>query len=283
MTGMTSARIADVTKLCVERGWLAYCPGAKGVQGTYFVCVPGGDDAAMGDAPLGQDHDIALTMGTERPAATQPTAHSPLPSSPSPADVATDSKYQPLLAQLKACGVRGAASCVSRALALIEIEHVSAVLAYHMARRIGDLFPYDPGLLVERLTNADYAALPPSEGWSEKLLSPAWVKAYARQLEVQRQQAELQKANQDQAKREAAETARRVRCEQLEMNFGPLLDQLAARDPGYLWAAVTRFNEDLASWGRNEKKNPSGLAAPLIRRRLLDMAERGELSLVTGQ
>lgn len=282
MTGMTKSRVDQMTKLCSETGWLAYCSGAKGVQGTYFVQVPGGDELAMKDSPLGQDSDESLVRGMERePVTAEPVVIESRPSRLSPADIAASADWSQLMTQLRACDVKSPASCLARAAELIDRTQIQAVVSYHLSRRINvddeDLYPYGGGSVVVRLTNPDFAALPPQEGWPHEI-DATWLKEHKRREDARRRRDEADRLSAERDAREARRVAELTAAQQLELQFGGLVDELIVKSPEYLWTVLTRFNEQVGKWGRNATTNPSGFHSKVVRSQLLRCAAAGLLS-----
>lgn len=275
LLSMTPKRLREVRDLCVQRGWMSYFAGGRGVQAQYFVLVPGGDELVMTDHDLGTDCDSTLQRGME---SLTVTPASPIAAaSPKPSDVALSPALAPLVSLLKTCGVTGASSCLARSLQLIDAQHAHAVIAYHLSRRIetpdGALWPLNGGAVVERLTNPDYAALPAAEGWATTL-NPDWVTADKKTRERRRRAdaADRQRAEQD--ARDAQQTAQRTAAAQLELEFGDLIDALIARSPDRLWQLVAKHNSALAEWGRGQS---DGLNSKVIRPKLLAAAQAGLL------
>lgn len=267
--GLTARRLYTARDLCVTRGWLSHFEGSPGKPPQYFVKVPGGDQA-IDAAPI-DDRELEGFAEVPAPVAIQPK--------PTTSQVALSPAMADLIDRLKACGVRAAASTLSNALALIDADHLAAVVAYHHSRRIttpdGDLFPYSAALLVERLTNKAYAALPPAEGWSEKLIDPDWKTAHRKQADQQRRERERRERAEQAEQQKQQRQGDRQRLQQLELAFGPVIDALSTQSPDRLWQAVREFSADLEAWGR---KNASGLRSPLIRRKLLELAEAGKIA-----
>ena len=124
--------------------------------------------------------------------------------------------------------------------------------------------------MVRRLTDPDLAGLAPELGWATP--NPEWSVAEARRVRDAGREAErllkLQQLDAAEAKR-VAELATR---EQLELDFGGLVDQVQETAPERLWSILRSKGIERAVRAR-----PEGLRGKAARLMLLRAAESGEL------
>ena len=167
-------------------------------------------------------------------------------------------------------GIHRSIWTLDTALKSITLEQVAAIVSHAWDQQIDGVLPWEAGAVVMRLTDPDLVSLPPEEGWAPP--NPEWVKLDQRRKHAaesaERQRLAAEKAQADEDKR-VAENAKR---EQLELAFGPTLDQLEQTAPDRLWSILRECGMEHFA-----KRPGIGFRSKVTRLKLLRAVEAGQL------
>ena len=167
-------------------------------------------------------------------------------------------------------GIHRSIWTLDTALKSITLEQVAAIVSHAWDQQIDGVLPWKAGAVVMRLTDPDLVQLPPGEGWAAP--NPDWVKLEGRRQRDAAAMREQLAKRQEQQRAEEKRTADLAARKQLELDFGPLVDQVEQSAPERLWSILRAKNVE-----RVVRSSPEGFRGKIARLLLLRAAEAGEL------
>jgi len=267
-SGMTRKRLFAARTKAVKAGWLSYSEGARSRAAEYFVTVPGGDavinaapiDDVLRQAGLTEQLGAVSAPGSELGPISAPnrgpigdsfgdqsgsqsgtpstlSPHpKPLPPSPSLGrEEDLTSSLRKLLHQLRELEVSRAFLGLTEALRLVTEAQLTAVIAQALQRPVvlsdGRIRrPWGGGAVYRRITDPDLANLHPDRGWPKE--DEAWRLAFEKS---ERERVERERADQVRQQQQLdaiAKERERDGLQQLEFQWGSLVDRVAAEEGG---------------------------------------------------
>ena len=228
MGSISENTLAKVRAACVKAGWLHYEKGNRSQAPIYWVTIP---------------NEQPKPVETEaKPTKPEPTKQpTPEPQKPTPAD------------RLHKLGVTLAVETINNARrGGMTDAQLDQVIDYAERNRS----KFGPGAIVQRLTIADAARLPADQGWPNPRPPDPEIAA----AKVIAQTAQQLKADRDHEQRHSE---RRERLRQLELQFGPDLDELTIGQIVQLLPKESLLREFVLS-------PRFGPRSPLVRDKLLE-------------